>query len=177
MAFAEKPSIISGDEDGILKLLHANHEEIVKMKQLARRFVHWFEINKNIENFVANFYQCNSMAIVPKTKTTSKWIPTAKPFSRVHIDFFYFQHHTFLLLVDSFSKWVEIEWLRNGTDCTKTIKKLVAYFARFGLPDVLVSDGAPLFNSASFVIFLEEQGIRGLLITLLVMARRRDIYD
>lgn len=96
------------------------------------------------------------MDVVPKPKIESKWIPTTKPFSRIHIDFFHFAHSTFPLIVDSFSKWIEVEWMRNGTDCEKVLRKLTAYFARFGLPDVLVSDGGPPFNSYNFVDFLKR---------------------
>ncbi|XP_058819450.1 uncharacterized protein K02A2.6-like isoform X1 [Topomyia yanbarensis] len=143
-----------------LKLLHANHAGMVKMKQLARRSVYWYGLNSDIERFVKSCHECNSMAIEPNSKVESKWIPTIRPFSRIHIDFFHFEHHTFLLMVDSYSKWVEIDWMKNGTDAGKVLKKLVALFARFGLPDVLVSDGGPPFNSFNFVGFLERQGIK-----------------
>lgn len=87
-------------------------------------------------------------------------ILTTRPFSRIHIDFFFFEHRTYLLMVDSFSKWIEVERMCQGTDCNKVLKKLVAYFARFGLPDIFVSDNGPPFNSRGFVDFLERQGIK-----------------
>ncbi|XP_052563134.1 uncharacterized protein K02A2.6-like isoform X1 [Culex pipiens pallens] len=142
-------------QSGILTLLHANHAGIVKMKH-----VYWFGINKDIESFVSTCDVCASMAVVPKPKILSQWTPTTRPFSRIHIDFFHFSHSNFLLIVDSNTKWLEIEWMKKGTDCAKVLQKLVAYFARFGLPDVLVSDGGPPFNSHAFVSFLEKQGIK-----------------
>lgn len=144
----------------ILKLLHANHAGIVKMKQLARNTVYWFGINTDIEKYVTDCECCNSMAIIPKPKEIAKWTPTTRPFSRIHIDFFYYGHRTYLLIVDSYSKWIEVEKMVHGTDCNKVLRKLVAYFARFGLPDVLVSDNGPPFNSRGFVDFLEKQGIK-----------------
>lgn len=146
-------------QGGILRLLHGNHMGIVRMKQLARRFVYWFGINADIERFVSGCDVCNSMMVIPKQKIESKWTPTCRPFSRVHIDFFYFSQYRFLLIVDSFTKWLEIEWMKKGTDCDKVLKRLVAFFARFGLPDVLVSDGGPPFNSYPFTEFLKKQGI------------------
>lgn len=143
----------------VLKLLHANHSGIVKMKQLARRTVYWFGINKDIERFVSSCDVCTSMATVSNPKVKSQWTPTLKPFSRIHIDFFFFEHRTFLLIIDSFSKWLEVEWMRNGTDCGKVLKILVEFFARYGLPDVLVSDNGPPFNAHAFIQFLERQGI------------------
>lgn len=143
----------------VLKLLHANHAGVVKMKQLARSMVYWFGINADIDKFVAHCNTCSSMIIPHKSDNLSKWIPTTRPFSRIHIDFFYFEHRTYLLIVDSFSKWIEIELMSHGTDKNKVIKKLVAIFARFGLPDVLVSDIGPPFYSHDFISFLRRQGI------------------
>ena len=139
-------------QSGILKLLHANHAGMVRRKQLARRCVYWFGINTDIERFVASCNACASMAVVPKQKIENKWIPTTKPFSRIH-------HRTFLLIVDSFSKWVEVEWMKKGTNTSKVIQKLLAFFARFGLPDFIVSDNGPPFNSHDFKNFLKRQGI------------------
>ncbi|XP_055599178.1 uncharacterized protein K02A2.6-like [Uranotaenia lowii] len=143
----------------VLKLLHANHAGIVKMKQLARCTIFWVGINKDIEKLAANCDICNSRAIIPKKKIESKWSPATRPFSRLHIDFFHYSSHTFLLIVDSFSKWLEVIWMKNGTDTGKVLLKLVECFSRFGLPDILVSDGGPPFNSHVFVNFLENQGI------------------
>lgn len=100
------------------------------------------------------------MMLTPKEKVETRWIPTNRPFCRIHADFFYFDRKVFLLIIDSFSKWIELDWMKYGTDTEKVIRKFVALFARFGLPDVVVTDGGPPFNSSGFVSFLEKQGIK-----------------
>lgn len=149
LMFQDRVVIPQKMQSDILKLLHANHTGMVRMKQLARRTVYWFGINSDIEKYVRFCDACISMGVIPKLKIESNWIATTKPFSRIHIDFFYFAHNTFLLMVDSFSKWIEIELMSNGTNCGKVLRKLVAYFARFGLPDVP-------FNSHNFTDFLKK---------------------
>lgn len=144
----------------VLKMLHKNHTGITKVKQLARRTVYWFGLNRDIEKFVKSCRICNEMYIAQKPKTTNSWIPTTRPFSRLHADFFYFQQKVFLIIVDSKTKWLEIEYMPNGTDSCKVIKKFIAMFARVGLPDVVVTDGGPPFNSLAFIRFLENQGIK-----------------
>lgn len=146
-------------QEKTLKLLHSNHDGIVKIKQLARRTVFWFGINADIEQFVKNCGVCNQTLVTPKKKVDSAWTPTSRPFSRVHADFFYFGEKIFLLVVDSYSKWVELEYMRYGTDSKKVIKKFLNIFARFGLPDVLVTDGGPPFNGSEFINFMKRQGI------------------
>lgn len=77
----------------------------------------------------------------------------------MHADFFYFGENIFLLVVDSYSKWIEFEYTRYGTDTKMVIKKFLNIFARFGLPDVLVTNGRPPFNGLAFVDFMKRQGI------------------
>lgn len=43
-------------------------------------------------------------------------------FSRIHADFFYFDKKVFLVIVDSYTKWIEVELMRFGTDHKKVIK-------------------------------------------------------
>ncbi|XP_062710558.1 uncharacterized protein K02A2.6-like isoform X1 [Aedes albopictus] len=143
----------------VLKLLHMNHSGISKIKQLARRCVFWFGLDADIEKFVKSCTICNEMTAVTKPAKYSQWIPTTKPFSRIHADFFHFDKKIFLLVVDSYTKWLELEHMAYGTDAKKVIKIFLKIFARFGLPDVLVTDGGPPFNSELFVKFFEKQGI------------------
>lgn len=144
----------------VLKLLHSNHIGIVKMKQTARRCLFWLGLNNDIENFVKQCQTCMKTAVVPKPVCNSSWIPTTRPFSRIHADFFFLESKTYLLVVDSYTKWLEVEIMKYGTDAHKVIKKFTAIFARFGLPDVLVTDGGPPFNSTHFCSFMERQGIK-----------------
>lgn len=100
------------------------------------------------------------MEVVKKPEPTGAWIATTRPFSRLHADFFHFEGSTFLLIVDSHTKWLEVEWIRAGTTARIVNKKFASMFARLGLPDVIVTDGAPPFNSYEFVRFLENHGIK-----------------
>ncbi|XP_055585570.1 uncharacterized protein K02A2.6-like isoform X2 [Uranotaenia lowii] len=144
----------------ILKMLHKNHSGMSKIKQMARRTVFWNGINDDIEDFVKACQICHQTTAIRKTVPYSSWQQTNKPFSRLHADFFHFQKKTFLVVVDSHSKWLELEYMRFGTDCRKVLKVFLSIFARFGLPDTIVTDGGPPFNSEYFKVFLEKQGIR-----------------
>ncbi|XP_062699441.1 uncharacterized protein K02A2.6-like [Aedes albopictus] len=157
--FQDRVVIPESMKNKVLKMLHMNHSGISKIKQLARRTVYWFGLNKDVEDYVKACVICHQMTAISKKAPYSRWIPTTKPFSRIHADFFHFDRKVFLVVVDSFTKWIELEYMRYGTDCNKVLKVLLGIFARFGLPDVVVTDGGPPFNSDKFVTFLENQGI------------------
>lgn len=74
----------------VLKLLHANHSGMMKMKQLARKTIYWPGLNAEVEELVKRCESCAKMEVVPKMKYTETWIPTKRPFSRLHADFFFF---------------------------------------------------------------------------------------
>ena len=65
----------------------------------------------------------------------------------------------FLLVIDAYSKWVEIHCTNTSTS-TATIEQLRKSFASLGRPEVCVSDNATAFTSEEFTDFLRRNGIR-----------------
>ena len=61
--------------------------------------------------------------------------------------------------MDSYSKWLEAFSI-NSMTAGKTIEPMHLLFARYGLPEILVSDNGGKFTSAEFNKFLEKNGIR-----------------
>ena len=64
----------------------------------------------------------------------------------------------YLVLVDSHSKWLEIELMRGATSY-RTIETLRKWISQFGLPTQLVSDNGPQFVSNDFKLYLEKMGL------------------
>lgn len=151
------PSKLRG---GTLSLLHSmNHLGIVKMKCMARSYVWWPCIERNIENFIKQCHICQSTMNIPKEKVNSRWYSCEYPFQRIHLDFFYFAKFQFLILVDAFSKYPDVIPLRSNT-AEKLITILENFFATFGLPGEIVTDNGPPFGSFKFVSFCKKYGIK-----------------
>lgn len=142
----------------ILELIHENHIGMVRMKMVARSYVWWLRIDKDIENHVKSCPACQQTQSVPKEKVTTKWNPSSGPFQRVHVDFFYFAGKTFLVYVDSFSKYTDIK-LMNRTHAKALEEALTSIFVILGLPSQLVSDNGPPYNSFEFKNFCHNHGI------------------
>ncbi|KFD66923.1 hypothetical protein M514_20789 [Trichuris suis] len=65
----------------------------------------------------------------------------------------------YLLVVDSHPKWLEVEPL-SSMDSIQVIYCLARLFATHGLPDVLVSDNGPSFDSKQFHMFCMANKIK-----------------
>ncbi|GBO18363.1 Uncharacterized protein K02A2.6 [Araneus ventricosus] len=69
----------------------------------------------------------------------------------------------FFLLVDSFSKWLEVKRLSSATS-SATIKVMREIFATHGIPDPVASDNSSQYTSEEFQNFLSKNGIRHILV-------------
>lgn len=74
---------------------------------------------------------------------------------------FPFQKKIFLVLIDSYSKWLEAEIVTSMSSST-VITILRKIFSSQGLPDVLVSDNGRAFTSDAFNLFLTKNSIKHL---------------
>ena len=64
----------------------------------------------------------------------------------------------FLVVVDAHSKWPEVI-LVSSTTSSLTIEVLRDLFARFGIPEQIVSDNGAQFVSEEFQAFIRSNGI------------------
>ncbi|UYV73881.1 K02A2.6-like [Cordylochernes scorpioides] len=144
-------------QDQMLKLLHQSHIGINRMKSLARSSVWWPKMDSQIEEFVKECSPCMHHQTAPPAENTP-WPRTNQPWQRVHVDHFYFRGDCYLLVVDANSNWIEVFPVR-GTTSQENIKLLRECFARYGLPQCLVSDNGPPFNSIEFKEFLRKNNV------------------
>ena len=75
-----------------------------------------------------------------------------RPWARVAADLCEFDNRVLLVVSDYYSNFIEVARLSNLTSCA-VIKELKAIFARYGVPDTLVTDNGSQFSSAEFAVF------------------------
>ncbi|GFV09424.1 uncharacterized protein K02A2.6 [Trichonephila clavipes] len=127
----------------------------------ARSFVYWKKnIDNDIEEAAKNCVDCARYKADPPKSKVHYWEYPSMPWERIHVDFAgpIFEH-TFFLIVDAHSKWLEV-YPMKVTTTKKTIECLRDSFARFGLPRVLVSDNGSQFTSYEFQRFMHKNGVR-----------------
>ena len=76
----------------------------------------------------------------------------ARPWSKVGADLCEFSVRTLLVGVDYYSNFIEVTRMTTTTS-RSIIKAMKEVFARFGIPDVVVTDNGPQFSSAEFSVF------------------------
>ena len=144
----------------VLKMLHEGHPGVTRMKMLARRYVYWQGIDRDIEDRVKFCSSCQLAAKMPVRNELSPWPTPDCAWERIHIDFAGpMEGMMFLIVVDAFSKWPEVVQMRTSTT-TATIKELGRIFAQQGYPKVLVSDNGTQFTAKEFQDYCQKNGIQ-----------------
>ncbi|KRZ81929.1 Uncharacterized protein T08_655, partial [Trichinella sp. T8] len=143
----------------VLMKLHETHSGRERMVSMARQFCWWPAMNKDIEMKAQSCEGCATAQKNPAKVAVKPWEVADKPWKRIRVDFAGpVNGKMFLIVVDAHSKWPEVLHMPHITT-EQTIESLKTVFARFGFPEVLVSDNGTQFTSTEFTIFCPENGI------------------
>ena len=143
----------------LLDDLHEQHLGICRMKGLARSYLWWPGLDKDIECLVNACTTCLSVRNAPPKAPLKTWEWPTRVWQRLHIDYAELKGQHMLILVDSHSKWVEVYPMKTTTT-TKTLDILRRLFSSYGIPEEIVSDNGPQFTSSEFQDCMTKNGIK-----------------
>ena len=144
----------------LLQELHAGHAGSSRMKELARSYIWWPGLDKDLEDVSSSCSDCLSLRPNPPKAELHPWEWPSSPWHRIHVDYAGpVNDNYFLIIVDAHSKWVDV-YCTKGMTAQVTIKCLRHSFSSYGLPVSLVSDNGPCFISHEFKEFIDNCGIR-----------------
>ena len=141
----------------VLRHLHDGHQGITKTRENANSSVWWPGLSKDIEKTVKNCVVCEKYRRERVEPMKGTEFPE-RPWSRVGADFFFHKGSTYLLMIDYYSRDVEICQVTKKVDTGETISKMQKAFSRQGIPDTLFSDNGPQFSSCEFKQFAKDYG-------------------
>ncbi|XP_062604119.1 uncharacterized protein K02A2.6-like [Saccostrea cucullata] len=147
----------------LLLELHDEHLGTSRTKALARGYLWWPYLDRDIEDMVERCSACASTRNTPKESPLHPWIWASRPGQRVHIDYTEYKGQSFLVIIDSFSKWLKVMQVKSTTS-SNTIEKLRTWFASVGIPEEIVSDNGPKFTSCEFQDFMKHSGVKHTLV-------------
>ena len=144
----------------VLNELHEGHSGMTRMKSLARIFVWWPRLDKEVKSAVQNCTQCQETQTSPAAVPMYPWRWPTRPWSRLNIDYGGpLLGQIFLVVIDTDSKWIEVFPTTSATS-SAMITMLQSTFAHFGLPETIVSDNGSCFFCDQFKSFLSQNGIK-----------------
>ena len=150
----------------MLKDLHWEHPGVCAMEAIARTCIWRLKMDEEIEREIQLCSVCQIVRSSPPSAPLILWKWATRPFQRIHIDFCQKGSDYFLLVVDSHSKWIEVQHMTWITT-EKTINELRLIFAQHGLPEESeVSDNGPQFVTDEFAEFMHKMASNTLWILL-----------
>ncbi len=130
----------------MLKQIHAGHQGISKCRLRAGQAVWWPSIGTDIAQYVKMCDHCQQKQSAQKAEPLISSPLPERPWQRVACDLADVKGKQFIVLVDCYSKWIEVHHLHKTTSLT-IINYLKGTFARYGIPEVVVTDNGPQFLS------------------------------
>ena len=132
--------------------IHSSHMDTDACLRHARECTFWPGMSAKVKQLVESCETCRKYDCAQSKETLkSSKIPT-RPWEHITTDLFPFKGKEFLITVDYYSNFWEIDQLAS-TSATTVITKLKNHFARYGYPDTVVSDNGPQFPSGEFAHF------------------------
>ena len=131
------------------------------MEQPARAIVYRPGISKDIRETMEGCADCNRNA--PSQAATPSPIYTTIIPEAVFADFFDYRGCHYLVVGDRLSGWVEVLGSTAGTNLASSaglVRHLRSFFATFGVPEEISSDGGPEFTAKGTQDFLRLWGVR-----------------
>ena len=146
--------------NSIIEELHSGHAGSTRMKELARSYLWWPNLDKDLEEVSHSCPSCLALRSTPGKAELHPWEWPTQPWHRIHVDYAGpVNSNYFLIIVDAHSKWVEV-YPTKGPTTKDTVQCLNHTFATFGLPVSIVSDNGPCFTSSDFRDFCQNRGIK-----------------
>lgn len=140
------PKALRGDMKQRIHLSHMGAESCLRR---ARECIFWPNMNVEIKEMIAACETCRKYEKSQPKETLMSVESLSRPWERIGVDLFIFDNKDFLVTVDYFSNYWEIDKL-NNTLASAVVLKLKSHFARYGCPDQVVSDNGPQFDSEVF---------------------------
>ena len=125
----------------VMTKLHHGHQGVERSLQRAQHSVWWPGISNRIEQLVGDCPVCAKNARPQKEPLLSTLLPPYL-WHTVAMDLFELQSVHYLIIVDYFSRYLEIIKLGSTTSLA-VIGVMKEAFARHGIPEIVRSDNGP----------------------------------
>ena len=153
--FRGERAVIPAELRNVLKeKIHSSHLGIEGCLRRAREAIYWPNMNVDMKDYISKCSVCRSTSDCQQKETMMPHDIPDRPWAKVGVDLFSLNNRDYLITVDYYSNYWEVDNL-SSTESISVIRKLKAHFARYGIPGVVMSDNGPQFSSERFAKFAE----------------------
>ena len=132
---------------GMLDEIHGAHMGESKSLSYARDYVFWPGMTAQVKDRVRSLGICNAFRNQQQKETLKLHDVPGFPWQTVGTDLFEYGGHTYVVVTDFYSKFFELELLRRNTATCRLINNLKKLFARYGIPEEVISDNGSQYSN------------------------------
>ena len=139
----------------LMSVAHSTHIGIEGCLRRVRECLFWPRIASDVKDFV---FKCDVCLAYRTSQTKEPLLQhevISRPWAKLAADLCDFNGHTLLVVSDYFSGFIEVSRLQAVTT-QAVVRELKTIFARFGVPETLVTDNGSQFASREFKAFAES---------------------
>ena len=137
--------------------IHQGHQGIQRCRLRMNTSVWWPGASSDIECFIKAYPEYQKTAVLYREPMLQSDLPSY-PWEKVASDLFQHKNSTYILVVDYFSRFVEIQKLSSTTSAS-IVAVLKSIFARHRVPITLITDNGPQFISNEMTQFSSTYGL------------------
>ena len=127
-----------------------------RMPEAGTRNSFWPGINQQVKDFVQQCDTCQTFRPRQQRETLIPHPIVEQPWIKAADDLFSFDGRDYLITVDHYSNYWEVDFLAGDTSSPNIINKLRAQFARYGIPRTLITDNGLQFSCWAFGEFAQR---------------------
>ena len=143
----------------LIAKLHQGDRGTESTLRHARTSLWWPSMDNLLKQFIVTSEVCNTCQTKnQKEALISHEIPNS-PWSKVGSNIFERRREHCLVLVDYYSDWIEFDLMRNQT-AAEIIQLKQKQFARWGIPEEIVTDSGTNYDSVEFSQFCKRKNIK-----------------
>ena len=136
----------------LMEVVHSSHIGIEGCLRRARDSIYWPRLNEQLKDKISKCDVCLAHRPSQPKEPLQQHDFIARPWSKVGADLCVIDSRELLVVCDYYSNYIEVSRLTRATS-SSVIRVLKEIFARYGVPDTLVTDSGTQFASAEFAVF------------------------
>ena len=138
--------------------IHQGQQGIERCRQLVATSVWWPVVSSQLEQFIKQCPTCVKLTPSAREPMLSSVLPKY-PWQKVSTDLFELNKQSYLLVVDYYSRFLEVIKL-SSTTSSSIESAIKSIFARHGIPQTVINDNGPQYDSTEMKEFSSAYGFK-----------------